>query len=125
MILPYLYTKQTNNKGWGVFTENPIDKHTIIEVSPVIVMSAVEKVLLDKTALYNYIFDWEHNQCCMAMGLISVYNHAYNSNCEYFQEYTSNTIFIKTVRDIEADEELTINYNGDYNNPKKVWFDVK
>ncbi len=35
------------------------------------------------------------------------------------------TIQIKTVRVIEKGEELTINYNGDWNNGKKVWFDVK
>jgi hypothetical protein len=29
------------------------------------------------------------------------------------------------VRVIENGEELTINYNGDFNDGKKVWFDVK
>lgn len=87
-------------------------------------MSAVEKELLDQTVLYNYIFDWESGQCCMAMGLIPVYNHSYHSNCEYFQDYADCTIFIKTVRDIEADEELTINYNGDWDNKKAIWFEA-
>jgi SET domain-containing protein len=31
---------------------------------------------------------------------------------------------IQTVRDIEAGEEITINYNGDWNDPKPVWFEV-
>jgi hypothetical protein len=125
MIHPFLYTKETVQKGWGVFTSEAITADTLIEISPVIVMSSKEKKLLDKTTLYNYIFDWEGDQCCMAMGLIPVYNHDYRSNCEYFQDYEDRTIFIKTVRDIEADEELTINYNGDWDNEKKVWFEVK
>jgi SET domain-containing protein len=40
-------------------------------------------------------------------------------------DYTDQTIFIKTVRTIAEGEELTINYNGDWNNSEKVWFDVK
>jgi SET domain-containing protein len=39
--------------------------------------------------------------------------------------YTDKTISIKTVRDISAGEELTINYNGDWNDEKPVWFEVK
>ncbi len=60
----------------------------------------------------------------MALGLIPIYNHNYNSNCEYFMNFKEEVIEIKTVKVIEKDEELTINYNGDYNDEKKVWFDV-
>jgi SET domain-containing protein len=34
-------------------------------------------------------------------------------------------ISIKTMRLIKAGEELFINYNGDWNNEKKIWFDAK
>lgn len=40
-------------------------------------------------------------------------------------DYEAQTMMIKAVRDIEAGEEITINYNGDWNDEKKVWFDVK
>jgi len=125
MISPFLYTKETVNKGWGVFTTEAIAADTLIEISPVIIMTTREKELLDQTTLYNYIFDWQDDKCCMAMGLIPVYNHSYNSNCEYFQDYDDHTIYIKTVRDIAEDEELTINYNGDWDNLKELWFEVK
>ena len=36
--------------------------------------------------------------------------------------YEEETIMIKTVREIAAGEELTINYNGDWNDEKPVWF---
>lgn len=124
MILPGIFTAKTTTKGWGVFTEVAIEANTIIESSPVVVMSQAEKKKLDKTTLYNYIFDWQDEQCCMAMGLVPVYNHSYESNCEYFQDYEEEIIFIKTVRRIEAGEELTINYNGDWNNEKPIWFEV-
>lgn len=125
MILDSLYIKATELKGWCVFTRRALKAGTIIESSPVIVMTAAEKDLLNQTHLYNYIFDWQNDECCMAMGYIPIYNHAMPSNCEYFQEYEEGTIFIKTVRDIMREEELTINYNGDYNNAQSVWFDVR
>jgi SET domain-containing protein len=61
----------------------------------------------------------------MALGYIAVYNHSYTSNCEYEMDFTNEIIKIKTIRNIEAGEELFINYNGDWNNDKKLWFDAK
>lgn len=40
-------------------------------------------------------------------------------------DFEDDSIMVKTVRVIENGEELTINYNGDWNDGKKVWFDVK
>jgi SET domain-containing protein len=60
----------------------------------------------------------------MALGLIPVYNHACPSNCEYFQDYEEGIIYIKTVKAIQAGDELFINYNGDFDNEKPVWFPV-
>ena len=125
MILPCLYTEYSDERGWGVYTDTAIEADTIVEVSPVIVMSAEEKKLLDQTTLYNYIFDWTDDQCCMAMGNVPVYNHSYQSNCEYIQDFEEKVIYIKTMRAIEAGEELFVNYNGDWDDDKKVWFEVK
>ncbi len=124
MMHPSIYTKLTEKKGWGVFTKHAIKNNTIIEISPVVVMTVSEKKLLDKTKLHDYIFFWERDSCCMALGNISIYNHSYNSNCEYFQDYENNTIFIKTIREILEEEELTINYNGDFDDTKEIWFDA-
>jgi SET domain-containing protein len=38
--------------------------------------------------------------------------------------YDDESMQIKTVRDVEAGEELTINYNGDWDDKKKLWFDA-
>ena len=127
MILPALFIAPVPDKGRGVYTAEDLVKGTIVEVSPVVVMTGEERVLLDKTTMHDYIFEWgsRRDQCCVALGYVSVYNHSYSSNCEYEMDYDYNTITIKTVRSIGAGEELTINYNGTWNNKKKVWFDVK
>lgn len=126
MLKPYLFIDKTKDKGRGVFSRERIPSGTIIEIAPVIVMEKTDRQYLDKTLLHDYIFEWgqEKDKCCMALGYIPMYNHSYKSNCEYFMNFEEETIQIKTIKIIESEEELTINYNGDWDDNKKIWFDV-
>ncbi len=83
MIKNYLFIKQAETKGKGVFTNENISVDKIIEEAPVIVMSAEDRVNLDKTLLHDYIFAWgeKKDKCCVALGFVSMYNHSYQSNC--------------------------------------------
>ncbi len=127
MLKPYLQIMQTEEMGRGVFTTEPIAADTVIEISPVIVMGKDDREHLDKTKLHDYIFEWgdDSTQCCMALGLVPIYNHSYKSNCEYIMDFETELIYIQTVRAIEAGEELTINYNGNWDDAKQLWFDAK
>ncbi len=127
MLKPYLFLDKTATMGRGVFTRERIPGGIVIEISPVIVMDNADRIHLDKTLLHDYIFEWGRNKdkCCMALGFIPMYNHSYKSNCEYFMDFEEDTIFVKTVSVIEKGDELTINYNGDWNDKTKVWFDAK
>jgi len=112
--------------GKGVFTSVAITAGSVIEIAPVVVMSERERGLLDQTLLHDYIFEWgTGGQCAMALGWVPVYNHSYTANCEYEMDYTTNSIQIKTVRNIRAGEELFINYGGSWDEQKLVWFDAK
>ena len=127
MLKEYLTVKETPSKGRGVFTSEAIGADSIIEIAPVIVMTKKDREHLDKTLLHDYIFEWgeDKDQCCMALGLVPIYNHSYNSNSDYYMDFDEQMMVIKTVRDIEAGEEITINYNGDWDNGKKLWFDAE
>ena len=127
MILPILSIESTTGKGRGVFTSADIHKDTVIESSPVIVMTREDRKFLDRTLLHDYIFEWgtDSKQCCMALGYVPIYNHSYRANCEYVMDYERQLISVKTIRFVHAGEELSINYNGDWNNGKPVWFDVR
>ena len=127
MILPFLFIAPAQKMGRGVFTSSSINAGTIVEISPVLVMTDDDRKLLDKTLLHDYIFEWGSSikQCCMALGYVPLYNHSYQSNCEYEMDFENEMISIKAARFIKAGEELFINYNGDWNDGKKVWFDAK
>lgn len=125
-LYPSLYVAQTPGRGRGVFTSEDIPANTEIEVAPVIVMSGEDRKHLDQTLLHDYIFEWgkDQSQCIMALGYVPMYNHSYESNCDYEMDFDKDIITIKTVFKIKAGEELFINYNGAYNDDTKVWFDV-
>lgn len=125
-LLESVFVGKTKTRGRGVFTLNPIAPGTLIEIAPVIVMAAQDRTQLDETALHDYIFEWcdDKKSCCMALGLVPLYNHSYTANCEYEMHLKKQIIAVKTVREVGAGEELLINYNGDWNNTKPVWFDA-
>lgn len=127
MLKPYLFVDNTSVMGRGVFTRERIPAGTVVELSPVIVMSMDDRLHVDKTILHDYIFEWGKNKdkCCMALGLVPIYNHSYQSNCEYFMDFEDDSIMVKTVRAIKKGDELTINYNGDWDDKAKLWFDAK
>ena len=127
MIFPGLFIAPAKNRGRGVFTSEIIPEGTTIEISPVIVMSRQERHFIDKTLLHDYIFEWgiEKDQCCMALGYLSLYNHSYEANCDYEMDFENRIITIKTICNILPGEELMINYNGTWDDKKPVWFDKK
>jgi SET domain-containing protein len=122
-----IYVAASGEKGRGVYTSSDLKKNTVIEIAPVIVLSGQDRTFIDQTLLHDYIFEWgdKRNQCCMALGYVPLYNHSYRANCEYEMNYKKQVIAIKTIRAIKAGEELFINYNGDWNNAKPIWFEVK
>lgn len=127
MVLPFLFVAPSEKRGRGMFTSEDIAAGTVIEISPVIIMSRKERELLDQTLLHDYIFEWgeKKDRCCMALGYVPVYNHSYESNCEYEMDFEQEQISIKTVKPVKAGEQLFINYNGDWNDTTPVWFEVQ
>ena len=126
-LLDSVYVDKAKHKGRGMFTRRPIENETVIEIAPVIVLSVDDRKLIDKTLLHNYIFEWgrDKKRCCMALGYVPLYNHAYQSNCEYEMDFKLQIITIRTVRKIKKGEELFINYNGVWNEETPIWFEVK
>jgi SET domain-containing protein len=127
MIIPSLYIGTSEHRGRGVFSSEALAAGIVIEIAPVIVMSSKDRQLLDQTLLHDYIFEWgdDKQRCCMALGYVPIYNHAYDSNCEYEMDFEDQLIRVKTVKQVEKDEELFINYNGDWNDNTPVWFEAR
>jgi hypothetical protein len=125
--LSTIFIGTTANKGKGVFTTTFIAEGTVIEVAPMLVLPEHDKKLIDKTHLYNYYFLWgnDNQKIAIALGYGSINNHSFSPNVAYKMDFENETITFVAWRNIEANEELLINYNGDEDDKTPVWFIVK
>lgn len=116
--------RKSRSKGRGVFATAFIPKGTVFEQAPVLVMPAKElDVDQEDTVLSHYTFAWGKNTIAVALGFGSLYNHSYSPNACY-EDVSGQMKNYIAIRDIEAGEEVTINYNGDSDSRDPVWFDV-
>ena len=112
--------------GRGIFATRNISKGELIHVAPVIISPSNEYKNLKKTIFVEYVFWWGENleECALALGYGSLFNHSYTPNALYKLNLTQKTIDFYAHTDIKEGEEIMINYNGDPGNDKPVWFDV-
>lgn len=97
----------------------------MIEICPVIVLPEADLPIIHRTKLHDYYFLWgdDQQQCAIALGYGSLYNHAYEPNARYLLDYEHDTIDFYCIKKIEAGEEITVNYNGEPEVKTPVWFD--
>lgn len=119
-----IYVKKSELGGFGVFANKNMQKNQTIEVCQTILLSKQDRKILDKTKLYNYYFGWQ-GKAALALGYGSLYNHSYSPNAKYVKNYSANTITIIALRDIQEEEEILVNYNGDPSCMKQLWFKPK
>ena len=101
-------------KGRGVVAERRIHAGETIERPPVLVIPREEVGRIRETRLAHYYFEWgeDCNEAAIALGYGSLYNHSYTPNARYeFRESEERLEFL-ALREIEAGEEITINYNN-------------
>jgi SET domain-containing protein len=127
MILPILAIAPSKERGRGVFATEAIEAQTILEISPVLVLSMEDRKKAEETLLYNYIFEWGegHELGALGMGYISIYNHSYQPNCSYQMDFENDLMTITAIHDIASGEELFINYNADPEDQSPIWFEAE
>lgn len=123
--IPSLYVAPSPLGGRGVFSSEPIEPGSIIEISPVIVLPAEDLPLIHKTHLHDYYFLWEAGQCAIALGYGSLYNHAKDPVAEYEMDYDGLSISFYCIQPIAAGQEITINYIAGGNEKGEIWFEAQ
>lgn len=111
-------------KGRGVVATEAIASGETVERSPVLPISMETS---ERPGLSDYAFAWGEDvpglapgkECAIGLGFLGLYNHATPSNARLLRHYDENEMSIVALRDIEAGEELTI----DYDIP--LWFEAK
>jgi hypothetical protein len=109
------------NRGRGVVADAHIGRGQLVERSPVLIIPQADRAATDGTVVFTYVFMWEHGsleedlyqhqgRAAIALGFTSLLNHSYSPNCEFIRHIDELVIDLVALRDIEAGEELTIDY---------------
>ena len=120
----HIKVQESSIHGRGVFALKDFQPGEVIEVCPVLVLSAEDTRVLDKTEVYNYYYSWQDGGSALALGYGSLYNHSYTPNAVREKDFKNDQIVIRAHTPIRKGEEITHNYNGDPTNQKKVWFEA-
>ena len=120
--LPFIYVRPSRLGGRGVFTAQAIEKDTLVELAPVVVLPAADREVIHRTCLHDYYFLWDTDGAAIALGYGSLYNHGAPANLTFSMDYEFHQISFRATRDIEAGEELLIDYREGGGEP--LWFAV-
>ena len=108
--------RMTSNMGKGCFALEHIEKNTLIESAPVILLHRdTFKNLNDYNVgvhkLSEYPFTWGMDgMCAIALGYGGIYNHSHDPNTVWRPNHEYESIQYTTCRDIEAGEEIFVRY---------------
>ena len=122
--IPGLYISEIPKKGRGVYTSMDITSGDTIEICPVIIIPKLQLPIIHKTILHDYYFLWgdEMEDCAIALGFGSLYNHEVHPNANFILDLENNTIDIVAIQNISAGSEITINYHGEPGDEGDLWF---
>jgi len=104
-----------------VFTGAEIPAGAIIELAPVILLSAEDRAAINETHLHDYYFQWDGDRAAIALGLGSLYNHHEAANASFELDYEFKQIRFVASRTIQSGEEITTNYRSGAPD-MKLWF---
>lgn len=106
----------------GVFATRDIAKGELIHEAPVLPYPNEEHEHIEKTMLADYAFEYGANHTCILLGYGMLFNHSYEPNATYDINFDKHVFEFYAYRDIEAGEEILINYNGDVDCDDPLWF---
>jgi SET domain-containing protein len=118
--MDYLMTcvHQAEGKGQGVFARKRFVKDETIEQAPVIILPNPQWEFLEQTILRNHYWYWDEDAMAFCLGYGAFYNHSADPNARIVRKFEQNAMEFVALRDIEVDEEITVDYDC------PLWFEV-
>ena len=124
---PPVRVSSVPGKGRGVVATRRIAEAEVILRDPVLVIPGEEWGHLQHTVISRYCFSWhdERDDSAIVLGVGSLLNHSYQPNACAYTSRRERVIEIVALRDIEAHEEVTINYNPECDALRPMDFRVR
>lgn len=107
----------------GVFAKDAMQKGESIERCPILAISPEDTQEIAEESLVSYMFYFgeKKEQALIALGFGSLYNHTDEPNAAYEIKPEENIIEFTAIKDIQKDEEITVNYAKESSG--KLWFE--
>ena len=130
IVPPAVYIKDTGTpKGRGVFAGRAFVQGEVVESCPVIPYDPLPDRRLPQE-IRRIVFGWgaflglQRRRPAIVLGYGSIYNHNNPASLRVEADGANRILRLVAVRDIGADEELTINYNslGNGVSSDNTWF---
>lgn len=111
-------------KGKGVFAMKSFKAGDLIEKAPVLKLTPTERKHAEKTEMLRYLYPWRSTRsAAVVWGYGSIYNHSYEPNADWKQNFRDNTMVYKAIKPIKKGEEILVNYNGEPDDKTPIeWF---
>lgn len=121
-----LLVRRVAKKGRGVFALKSFKPGDVIENCPVLTFSPKERKHLEKTQLNYYIYPWRSTRgASLVLGYGSIYNHSFSPNADWKQNFKTQSMVYRAIKNIKRGEEITVNYNGEPDEQTPIdWFEV-
>jgi SET domain-containing protein len=124
-----LAIRDFGSRGRGIVALEDIEPGRLIERSPVLIIPSDQRLDVDKTVIFTYVFMWEQHtveqdlykhtgRSAIALGYTSLLSHSYDPNCIFVRHIDELLIEVFASRMIRMGEELTIDYQ------MTLWFDA-
>jgi SET domain-containing protein len=121
-----LVIRTLRGKGRGVFAGRRFAADEVLERAPVIVIPNEEWAQVSASVVASYCFTWgARDDAAIPLGRASLLNHSYTPNAYAQIHLREKVIEFLALRDIEAGEEITLNYNGDHADRTAMSFTVR
>jgi len=98
--------------GRGMFAREFIPSGTIIEIAPLIPFTRTH--VDNESVIRNYDITYKGGKTAIMLGYASIYNHRDDNNAFWYFDDHEDIIYIKSLRDIRAGEEVFVSYGQDY-----------
>ncbi|MEK7525986.1 MAG: SET domain-containing protein [Patescibacteria group bacterium] len=114
----------SKTKGRGVYAMKNFKAGEIIEKCPVLKLTPRERKWCEKTIMATYIYPWRSTRsAAVVFGYGSIYNHSFEPNADWKQNFRDNTMTYRAIKSIKKGEEILINYNGEPDDMTPIeWF---
>ncbi|HTD27854.1 MAG TPA: SET domain-containing protein-lysine N-methyltransferase [Xanthomonadaceae bacterium] len=129
---PAVYIKETGTpKGRGAFAGREFKQGEVVEACPVVLFEPLpdRRLPID---IRRIVFGWsnllglQRLQPAIVLGYGSIYNHSNPAGMRCEADVAARVLRFIAIRDIGADEELTINYNSIASGVSSgnIWFET-